>query len=176
MEREMDDAFESDDDHMPDHGETTPLTIDHQHRPILTSSAAVRPLHIDADSAGIYDFERDYDCPPPGSPPRPSSFAIPNSFGNSNGLLPTSPVTRRHPRTSFFRRAVDALLPSQVQRVPTQVPRYRHIGGGIENDGVFANVMAKPGRAVSVTMENGDVYMVPEETQSEAPPVRTHFF
>ncbi|KAA1467600.1 hypothetical protein DENSPDRAFT_877451 [Dentipellis sp. KUC8613] len=160
-EREMDDAFAADDDDFSDHNETTPLNINHAHDD--HSDAPPQTPHT-----GAYDFERDYDMPPPGSPPGPSSVAIPNNIGNSNGLLPTSPVVHAAPRPSFFRRAVGALLPSHYQRVPAAPARPR--GGGIENDGVFANVMAKPGRQVQVTAANGDVYMVPEETQSEAPP------
>jgi hypothetical protein len=43
-------------------------------------------------------------------------------------------------------------------------------GGGTDNDGVFANVTAKPAPPVSVVTDNGDIYMVPEETQQEVPP------
>jgi hypothetical protein len=44
------------------------------------------------------------------------------------------------------------------------------VGGGVENDGVFANVMAKPGRARAVRTENGDVHMVPEDSSLDVPP------
>ncbi|KAF8259180.1 hypothetical protein EI94DRAFT_1834546 [Lactarius quietus] len=37
-----------------------------------------------------------------------------------------------------------------------------------DNDGVFAKVTAKPAPSVSVVNDNGDVYMVPEETQQDA--------
>jgi len=41
----------------------------------------------------------------------------------------------------------------------------------VENDGVFANVMAKPVRgARSVRAVDGSVYLAPEETQKETPP------
>ncbi|KAI0058674.1 hypothetical protein BV25DRAFT_1810491 [Artomyces pyxidatus] len=160
-EREMDDAF---DDDYSDHGENTPLTIDHPSTsPTLRVFTDNPPQEA---STGVYDFERDYDCPPPGSPPDPSSFAFPNNYGNSNGQIPTSPIARA-PRPSFLRRAVGAVLPSYYQRVPAES---RAIGGGIDNDGVFANVTAKPSRAVQMRTENGDVYMVPEDVQAEAPP------
>jgi hypothetical protein len=159
-DREMDDAF---DDDGTEHGETTPLTIN------------VPPLHSARESSapGIYDFERDYDYPPPGSPPGPSTTALPNSIGNSNGLIPSSPIPRplQGPRSSFFRRTVGALLPSYYQRVPAQPQAPGH-GSGIGNDGVFANVMAKPQRARQVQTDDGEIYMVPEDTQAEAPPVR----
>jgi hypothetical protein len=45
------------------------------------------------------------------------------------------------------------------------------LGGGIENDGVFANVMAKPQVSRVVHSEDGEVHMVPESSQKEAPPV-----
>ncbi|THH13965.1 hypothetical protein EW146_g6310 [Bondarzewia mesenterica] len=167
-EREMDEAFgmEDDDEQASEHGETTPLTVKSSTPPDGSHDVST------AQGNGIYDFERDYDYPPPGSPPDPSSRALPNSFGNSNGYLPTSPVAPSVPRPSFFRRAVGTLLPSYYQRVPIEDVRVRRRGGGIENDGVFANVMAKPGagRNISVRTANGDIYMVPEETQSEVPP------
>jgi len=57
---------------------------------------------------------------------------------------------------------------------PPQVPSDDHsrpvLGGGVENDGVFANVMAKPQPACVITTEDGDVRIAPEETQKEAPP------
>jgi hypothetical protein len=37
-------------------------------------------------------------------------------------------------------------------------------------------VTAKPVPPVSVTTDNGDIYMVPEETQEEAPPVSIAVF
>ncbi|KAG6861362.1 hypothetical protein C0995_001095 [Termitomyces sp. Mi166 len=122
---------------------------------------------------GAYDFEREYDFPPPGSPPAPSARALPNDYGNSNGFLPTSaPARPAPPRPSFFRRAVGALLPSHYIRVPTSDPSSRTIvGAGTENDGVFANVVAKPQRAQPQVAEDGSVFMVPEESsQKDVPP------
>ena len=78
--RELDEAFESDNE--DDAQETTPLTV---------NSPPQSTVPVDdppATSAG-YDFEREYDVPPPGSPPRPSSVALPNNFGNSNALIPS---------------------------------------------------------------------------------------
>ncbi|KAI0042872.1 hypothetical protein FA95DRAFT_512114 [Auriscalpium vulgare] len=160
-DREMEDAFDDDDDGF-DHSEHTPLTIDHAVHPALR-------IAVPAPSQpSVYDFEREYDYarPPPGSPPGPSSSARPNDYGNSNGFIPTSPVAA--PKPSFFRRAVGVVWPSYYHRVPTGSAGPR--GGGIDNDGVFANVMAKPARARTIHGENGEIYMVPEETQAEAPP------
>lgn len=162
-EREMDDAFEEDD------SENTPLNV---------SYAAPTPTHARARSTpqGTYNFEHEYeyDFPPPGSPPRPSSVALPNDIGNSNGVLPTDephiPRTDASSRRNFFRRTFGALLPTHYQPLPTQV-NVPGRGGGLMNDGVFANVMAKPARQVQITGENGEIYMVPEDTQAEAPPV-----
>ncbi len=164
--REMDDAFDLDDD---DQHEATPLT---QFR--LQSSASTTPLlfrgEADAARPNAYDFEREYDFPPPGSPPSPSTFAFPNNYGNSNGHLPTSPIVRSPPQ-SIFRRTFGSFLPqSYYQRVRCDG---RPRGGGTDNDGVFANVTAKPAPSVSVRTENGDIHMAPEETQQEAPPVRS---
>ncbi|KAJ7352543.1 hypothetical protein DFH08DRAFT_957323 [Mycena albidolilacea] len=120
---------------------------------------------------GAYDFEREYDCPPPGSPPLASAFARPNDIGNSNGMLPTEPVIPPVPRSSFFRRAVGAILPTHYTRLPGSDPTASGVhGGGIENDGVFANVMAKPQRARTIRTEDGEIHMVPEDNQKEAPP------
>ncbi|KAG5644368.1 hypothetical protein DXG03_008596 [Asterophora parasitica] len=165
INQELNDAFESDDE---DH-ENTPLT------------------HTNDDPTtaipGAYDFERDraYDRPPPGSPPAPSSRALPNDIGNSNGLLPSSPLAPprqpRRTRGGFFRRAVGALLPSHYVQVPTEESTSRTVvGAGIENDGVFANVTAKPQAASTraVEGEDGSIYMVPEDTtQKDVPPSYT---
>jgi len=166
-ERELEDAFDLDDDDDGHANESTRLT---------NTVVAPQPQEVASRSEttaipGAYDFEREYDFPPPGSPPRPSSRALPNDFGNSNGLLPTSPVTIPKPRKSFFRRAVGAILPTHYQRVPTDNHSTRPTGGGIENDGVFANVTAKPQAARVIRTEDGDVHLVPEDNQKESPPV-----
>ncbi|PPQ67470.1 hypothetical protein CVT25_006011 [Psilocybe cyanescens] len=163
-EREMEDAFGLDDDENDEHTahESTRLTNDVEFSRIETPSKT----ETSAIPAG-YDFEREYDFPPPGSPPRPSSRALPNDFGNSNGLLPTAPIDVPKPRQSFFRRAVGAILPTHYQAVPTGSSR---VGGGIENDGVFANVTAKPQAARVVRTEEGDIHLVPEDNQKESPP------
>lgn len=141
----------------------------------LPSDPAAQPTHSSPPTPGAYyDFERDYeyyDYPPPGSPPRPSSLALPNDHGNTNGHIPASPARRSPQRPSFIRRAIGALLPQHYTQVPTSdsLPS-RPIGGGIDNDGVFANVMAKPQRQHTVTAENGDVYLVPEDLQREPLP------
>jgi hypothetical protein len=162
-DREMDAAFD-DDDKDDDHGEMVPLTLHHPQTPI---SMGPPPLRSSVD-APAYDFERDYDYPPPGSPPSHTTSAFPNDYGNSNGFLPTSPVIRSPPQ-SIFRRAFGAFFPQSYQRVHGDG---RPRGGGTDNDGVFANVTAKPAPSIPIRVENGDVHMVPEETQQEAPPVR----
>ncbi|TBU32618.1 hypothetical protein BD311DRAFT_714456 [Dichomitus squalens] len=191
-QRELEDAFDSDDEGQ-DTFEHTPLTS----RSTTAQTARALPPRSDSHYApldadfpspiptpqtvppGAYDFERDrdYDHPPPGSPPSPSANVLPADIGNSNGFVPTSPVWRpSHPpasRLSFWRRAAGALLPQHYVRVPTedaQVSAPRVIGGGTENDGVFANVSAKPSRGVEVVDANGEVHIVPEEVQKETPP------
>jgi hypothetical protein len=170
-DRELDAAF--DDDDKDDHGETTPLTLHQPQTPVSTGRPPLPPLRNSDPSSSptaAYDFERDYDYPPPGSPP---SLAFPNDYGNSNGLLPTSPVVRSDPpQSSMFHRMFGAFFPqSSYQRVPGGGVRPR--GGGTDNDGVFANVTAKPTPPIPIQLENGDVHVVPEETQEEAPPVRS---
>ncbi|PSR79016.1 hypothetical protein PHLCEN_2v7203 [Hermanssonia centrifuga] len=165
-DREMREAFEldHDDDDEGDHSESTPLSQSYIPSPALRRP----PLSV---STPTYDFERDYDYdhPPPGSPPDPAA-ARPNNYGNSNGNLPSTPVRPNHNHPSFFRRVVGAVLPQHYQRLPSEVVSSHAIGGGMNNDGVFANVMAKPSRAVEVQDANGDIYMVPEEVQGQAPP------
>jgi hypothetical protein len=164
----MEDAFDLNDenDDQAAH-ESTPLThYNNAQAPQPEVSSRTETSAI----PGGYDFEREYDFPPPGSPPRPSSRALPNDYGNSNGLLPTAPVNVPKPRQSFFRRAVGAILPTHYQRVPTDNHSARPTGGGIENDGVFANVTAKPQAARVVRTEDGDVHLVPEDNQKESPP------
>lgn len=168
-EREIADAFDLDeevDDHHSDH-ETSPLT--HDNRRSLSATGHVFPRET-TSIPGAYDFEREYDFPPPGSPPRPSSRALPNDFGNSNGLLPISPIQVPKPRVSFFRRAVGAILPTHYTRVP--IHPTRPTGGGIENDGVFANVTAKPQLSRVVRTEDGSIYVAPENSEDQTPPVR----
>jgi hypothetical protein len=175
-ERELDDAFGSANDDNNDI-ESTPLVGSN---PQSASPGDVAPSRVGGQTSipGTYDFEREYnyDLPPPGSPPRPSTFALPNDIGNSNGLLPTSPIRRKPmPRLSLFRRLVGAVLPTHYMPVPSG-PTGGVVGGGLENDGVFANVTAKPQRAREVHTESGDVYLVPEDSQKDIPPVRTPVF
>ncbi|KAF8656864.1 hypothetical protein AX16_002411 [Volvariella volvacea WC 439] len=187
---ELDEAFGSDND--DDDHESTPLNPRQTSSPSASSQSnqppsrlftgisgsrsheSSRPIQAPM-TPGAYDFEREYayDRPPPGSPPGPSDRALPNDYGNTNGLLPTSPVASTAPRTSFLRRAIGtfgSVLPTHYTRVSTEAPSNRPRGGGSENDGVFANVMAKPKVAQTVRSEDGTVYVVPETTQKEAPP------
>lgn len=119
---------------------------------------------------GTYDFEYDYaSLPPPGSPPRPSALALPNTYGNSNGLLPSSPDVPHPAGPGMLRRALGAILPTH----------YAHDrrGGGLGNDGVFGNVVAKPNGPTNPGGAGGpegaadSPYLVPEEAQKDAPPV-----
>jgi hypothetical protein len=121
-----------------------------------------------------YDFDREYDFPPPGSPTPPLAEARPNDYGNSNGLLPDSPIDRPQPKRPLFRRILGAILPSQYQPVATESRHLTPTGRG--NDGVFANVVAKPQPARTVQTDNGEVIVVPEESQKDTPPVCFDFF
>ena len=164
-ERELHEAFHNDDDDDDEELESTPLT--QAHNQAMAAAERTPP-------PGTYDFERDYDYPPPGSPPEPSALALPNNFGNSNGQLPATPVRQSFPRPSFFRRALGGILPTHYAPVPLTDMAAR-VGGGVDNDGVFANVMAKPGRARTIRTENGEVHIVPEDSTRDAPPVSFTF-
>ncbi|KAG2153930.1 hypothetical protein DEU56DRAFT_725985 [Suillus clintonianus] len=170
-DRELNDAFESDGDSDDDTHFERPPSSNRQRA--NTHSSIADPPKSTSGSTTAYDFERnyDYDRPPPGSPPQPLSTTLPNDIGNSNGELPTSPLGTTLPRPSFLRRAVGAILPTHYVRVPNNEPPAGVTGGGIQNDGVFSNVVAKPASSVQIQSEDGSIYMVPEETQSTAPPV-----
>ncbi|KAH7930745.1 hypothetical protein BV22DRAFT_1078559 [Leucogyrophana mollusca] len=157
MEAAFDDT-ESDDDQ------------DSESHPMISTSTPSSSL------PGTYDFEApayDYDFPPPGSPPAPSTIALPNNHGNSNGVVPVFSLdtTPQPPRTSgWFRRTAASVLPSHyVHRWGILPARPSIIGGGTNNDGVFANVTAKPSRGIRV-QDGDDVHFVPEETSRESPP------
>lgn len=163
-DREIREAFELDKDD-EDTTEETHFTRDYDAPP------AERPtLSMTTSSTYVFEREYDYDYPPPGSPPDPSA-ARPNNYGNSNGVLPAEPVRPVPHRPSLFQRVAGVLLPQHYQRVPLEPAASHAIGGGLDNDGVFANVMAKPGKNVAVRTESGDIYMVPEDVQDQAPPV-----
>jgi hypothetical protein len=119
--------------------------------------------------------------PPPGSPPRPSATALPNDYGNSNGLIPVTPAITplRSGQSSggfsqFFRKTVGSILPTHYQALPTESQSPRVVGGGIQNDGVFANVTAKPVSSARAVTDDASIFLAPEVTQSQAPPVRIH--
>ncbi|KAF8199605.1 metal homeostatis protein bsd2 [Pholiota molesta] len=178
-DREMEEAFDLEHDMEEDndaHGahESTPLTrpTPHSPKPAPPAAAADSSLQMETSAipSGTYDFEREYDFPPPGSPPPPTSQALPNDYGNSNGFLPTAPVAIPKPRRSLFQRVAGAILPTHYQRLPTENHSTRPTGGGIENDGVFANVTAKPQPVRTVRAANGEVHIVPEDNQKESPP------
>ncbi|KAF8742867.1 hypothetical protein RHS02_03064, partial [Rhizoctonia solani] len=118
--------------------------------------------------SGDYDFEYDYP-PPPGSPPRPSALALPNNYGNSNGEIPVfNAVGPSQP--NFFRRALGTILPNQYGRGYSRV-NDGPIGGGMQNDGVFANVTAKPGGTAPVLGAQADgPNWTPEDAQNQGPP------
>ena len=179
-DRDLQDAFGDDDDE-EDTLESTRLINRTHHSPGGDPpSHADRPEQHQLHTPGAYDFERDYDytMPPPGSPPRPSATALPNDYGNSNGFIP-APLTVNPFRsgrssnrlTFFFRKAVGSILPTHYQTLPTESPSPRIVGGGIQNDGVFANVMAKPVPSARPVIDDGSVFLAPETVLSQAPPV-----
>jgi len=97
-------------------------------------------------------------CITTGSPP---TRAIPNAIGNTNGNIPTAPPQIPHRGPNLFQR----IFPGLRRNAPT-----RPVGGGIDNDGVFANLNAKPSRGRVVSDGDNGVHVVPEEVQAEAPP------
>ncbi|KAF4602099.1 hypothetical protein EYR40_005301 [Pleurotus pulmonarius] len=176
---EMEAAFDhSDDEDDVDASESQPLN------PQPTSPTAVGSSHDNprfptpethnngttSRPPGTYDFENvDYDYPPPGSPPLPSAYARPNEFGNSNGQIPDFELDASHrPRGGWLRRTIAAALPVSVSQRVGLAPRLPAgvVGGGLNNDGVFANVTAKP----AAPRVEGDEFASAEDSRSDAPP------
>ncbi|OCH94055.1 hypothetical protein OBBRIDRAFT_723532 [Obba rivulosa] len=183
MEAAFDDSDSDDDDHpLASHtrnGYHSLPNADPTPDPLSSYPPADPPAdHAHSPSPpvpGAYDFENvdyDYTRPPPGSPPQPSAHALPNEHGNSNGLVPSfDTVQTDAARTGWFRRTAAAVLPTHyVQRLglAPEVPRGA-VGGGTSNDGVFANVTAKPSRPIRI-QDGDETYLVPEDAQKDAPP------
>ena len=127
----------------------SPVRALHARRQSSAAAAAHRAL-------GTYDFEAiDYDFPPPGSPP-PRDRALPNNdWGNSNGLIPSGPAARprqlrRRPAFEWTRRILPASIADRLVGRSDGRPGLA-VGGGIGNDGVFANVTAKPSAPRPIT-------------------------
>ncbi|KAI0322521.1 hypothetical protein OF83DRAFT_1049294 [Amylostereum chailletii] len=170
LNNEMEAAFDDDDDEDDHTSESHPLNPSSPR-----SFLPARSPHARAPSSpAVYDFENyDYaSVVPPGSPPRPSSSAVPNDYGNSNGLVPElDDSATLGPRRGWFRRTAAAVLPSSyVTRWGLDYERPPGaVGGGTNNDGVFANVTAKPSAPVQI--RDGDsIYLVPEESAKDVPP------
>lgn len=104
-------------------------------------------------SQSTYDFENVNDAdyayhPPPGEPPRRDRALVNNNWGNSNGIIPdftgiSFPQAASRRGLNWVRRFLPARFGGGENG------RSRVLGGGFENDGVFANVMAKPTGGVS---------------------------
>ena len=152
---EMEAAFDDSDDE-DDH--RTPVTSRNGYQSLPNAEPSTPSHERAAPVPGAYDFENvdfDYIRPPPGSPPGPSATALPIEFGNSNGLVPSfsNVSTDASPRREgLLRRTAASVLPSHyVQRLGLGSSRLQGpVGGGTTNDGVFANVTAKPSRQVRI--------------------------
>lgn len=168
---EMDRAFESDDEDQ--HGEETPLN----HTASNDISTNVSITTTPPTPPGAYDFERDYEysIPATGGPPSSSTVGTAGSVSTQSRSL-SSRFVGSFRAPFFIRRAIGSILPTHYARIPTvesSASSRPHVrGSGMENDGVFANVMAKPSAPRTVQDESGNVYVMPEEAQKEAPPVR----
>lgn len=162
MEAAFDDSDSDDDDHplVPAgrNGYHSLPSTDPVPDPLSSADAPADHAHAPPPPVpGAYDFENvdyDYTRPPPGSPPQPSARALPNEHGNSNGLVPSFEAVQTDAarRSGWFRRTAAAVLPTHyVQRLglAPEVPRGA-VGGGTSNDGVFANVTAKPSRPIRI--------------------------
>lgn len=127
-DRELDAAFDDSDDEAT---ESQPL-----------NPGPRTPAHV----PGGYDFESlDYDYPPPGEPPSPTRALANNNWGNSNGHIPSFDAAQRGPRRGWLERSARFLPRTVTQSLGiSSAPPHGTIGGGTGNDGVFANVTAKP--------------------------------
>lgn len=161
LEAAFDDSGDEDEDVSPvdNHTHTRSRNGAYQSLPNDEPASAHPPPDSPHHPTGTYDFENidyDYTRPPPGSPPGPSARALPNAgdWGNSNGMVPafTAVSTDAGRRGGWFRRTAQSVLPSHyVQRLglAPEVPTHA-VGGGTNNDGVFANVTAKPTRPLRI--------------------------
>lgn len=165
LDDEVEAAFDYREDDDNEASESQPLNRN-------TSQPLPRAPEPPTNTPGTYNFEIvGYDYPPPGSPPPLSAHAIPNDWGNSNGMVPDfhgNPLPP--PRQPWWKRAASVLPESVSTRLGMSSARPSGaVGGGINNDGVFANVTAKP--TAPLRIQNGDEsYVVPEDAQNEAPP------
>lgn len=176
MNAAFDDSDDEGEENRSNH-DRAPLLSQQQQRAATSSSSAYHPLSVDEDDLpnsaldtrhplatsapappvpGAYNFEEFDYPPPPGSPPI-------TAYGNSNGTIPINPSLPSSLQPNFLRRALGAVLPTHYTRDPR--------GGGIGNDGVFANISAKPGGAVPTRDPMTGIHFAPEEVQKEAPPV-----
>lgn len=150
-EHELNAAFGDEDEEDDFHDAT-------ESQPLNPAGAAAQRSHRASPSVvthGGYDFENvDYDYPPPGSPPPPSDTALPNNFGNSNGYIPSFNIlpSASGPHQTWIRRTATRVLPARVADRWGLAPHQpdRAVGDGTNNDGVFANITAKPTRPVRV--------------------------
>lgn len=151
-QNEMEAAFLESDDEDEDHQPVTQPS-----RNGYSSLANDEPSSATRDGPAPYDFENvaydaDWARPPPGSPPPGALF--PHAQGNSNGLVPdfsSVPPSSQRPG-GWLRRTAQRVLPSQyAERLGLRGHRPDGaVGGGSVNDGVFANVTAKPSTGVRV--------------------------
>ena len=134
--------------------------------PTTTTASHARGRSTGAPADGTYDFENvDYDAdwtsrPPPGSPPSPTDAlrTFRESQGNSNGLIPDfSDATRESSQRFGHHQTAGGWLRNIVpEGVARRLGMSREsgsapvVGSGLGNDGVFANVTAKPSRAVRI--------------------------
>ncbi|KZT41844.1 hypothetical protein SISSUDRAFT_1000236 [Sistotremastrum suecicum HHB10207 ss-3] len=163
---ELENAFESDSDVDDVDQEKAPLNPNQNPAALHIATTDGPTTQAQSTLPGSYDFEKEYeyDIPPPGSPTHPIAV------GNTNGILPTfniPPQAASRNRQTFLQRAINLLPVSAVNRY-RRVQSSRAPGG---NDGVFANVSAKPNQGRRVVDERtGNVHVVPEEVQKETPP------
>ena len=147
IENEMHAAFDYSEDEDEDNANP-------ESRPLNPAHSSPQQSMPSTPLPGAYDFENvDYDYPPPGSPPRPTAFALPNEHGNSNGLIPTLDSNNRpFQRQNWLQHTASRVLPSTLaDRLGLRTSRISGaVGGGTINDGVFANVTAKPSAPVRV--------------------------
>lgn len=160
-QNEMEAAFlESDDEEEHDQPQVrAPNTRNgYSSLPAADPEASASPTSEHAHrAASTYDFERvNYDAdwaqPPPGSPPATTQFFQVQMNGNSNGLIPNFASVARgaQRRTGGWARRV--LPQSVVERLGMGGAHVNGaVGGGTDNDGVFANVTAKPSGPVRIT-------------------------
>jgi hypothetical protein len=177
-DNELEQAFgiSDDEDAGRDAHDHTPLLppTEEQGEPSPLPVQTPRTVHSQRTINGRYNFE--YDFPPPGSPPL--DRAGPNHWGNTNGVVVSDPINYNFHSSqgNWFSRAWRSLRGGNGRGIDASTT----LGGGTNNDGVFANLSSRPtsnrpanasrNAAQQEDVEVESIFHAPEMARDDAPP------